>query len=67
MPLVDIDLLEGRSEGEFDAISDAGHEAMVAVLDVPQRNRFPIITERAPRYLRSIRITSTSSVTSGSS
>jgi 4-oxalocrotonate tautomerase len=52
MPLVEIDLLEGRSEAELDAISDAVHEAMVAVLDVPQRDRFQIITERRPGHLR---------------
>jgi len=52
MPLVEIDLLEGRSEAELDAISDAIHEAMVAVLDVPQRDRFQIITERPAGYLR---------------
>jgi phenylpyruvate tautomerase PptA (4-oxalocrotonate tautomerase family) len=52
MPLVEIDLLEGRSAAELDAISDAIHEAMVAVLDVPQRDRFQIITERSPGYLR---------------
>ena len=52
MPLVEIDLLEGRSGEELDAISDAVHEAMVAVLDVPARDRFQIITERAPGYLR---------------
>lgn len=52
MPLVEIDLLEGRSEAELGAISDAVHEAMVAALDVPQRDRFQIITERRPGYLR---------------
>jgi phenylpyruvate tautomerase PptA (4-oxalocrotonate tautomerase family) len=52
MPLVEIDLLEGRSEAQLDAISDAVHEAMVALLDVPQRDRFQIITERPPRHLR---------------
>jgi 4-oxalocrotonate tautomerase len=52
MPLVEIDLLEGRSEAELDSISDAVHEAMVAVLDVPQRDRFQIITERRPGDLR---------------
>lgn len=40
------------SEAELDAISDAVHEAMVAALDVPQRDRFQIITERVGRYLR---------------
>jgi 4-oxalocrotonate tautomerase len=52
MPLVQIDLLEGRPEAELDAISDAVHEAMVAVLDVPRRDRFQIITERPAGYLR---------------
>jgi 4-oxalocrotonate tautomerase len=52
MPLVEIDLLEGRAEAEVDAISDAVHEAMVAVLDVPLRDRFQIITERRSRSLR---------------
>lgn len=52
MPLVEIELLEGRSEAELDAISDAIHEAMVAVLDVPRRDRFQIITERPAGYLR---------------
>jgi len=51
MPLVEIDLLEGLPEAELNAISDAVHEAMVAVLDVPQRDRFQIITERRPGYL----------------
>ncbi|HUA06087.1 MAG TPA: tautomerase family protein [Solirubrobacteraceae bacterium] len=52
MPLVEIDLLEGRSEAELDAISDAVHEAMVEVLDVPRRDRFQLITERPPGLLR---------------
>jgi 4-oxalocrotonate tautomerase len=52
MPFVEIDLLEGRSEAELDAISDAIHEAMVAVLDVPQRDRVQLVTERRPGYLR---------------
>ena len=52
MPLVEIDLLEGRSDAELDAISDAIHEAMVAELNVPRRDRFQIITDRAPGHLR---------------
>jgi 4-oxalocrotonate tautomerase len=52
MPLVEIDLLEGRSDAELDAISDAVHEAMVAELNVPQRDRFQVITERSPAHLR---------------
>jgi 4-oxalocrotonate tautomerase len=52
MPLVEIDVLEGRPEAELDAISDAVHEAMVAHLGVPQRDRFQLITERPPERFR---------------
>jgi 4-oxalocrotonate tautomerase len=52
MPLVEIDVLEGRSEAELGVISDAVHEAMVATLEVPQRDRFQIVTEHAPDRLR---------------
>ena len=37
MPLVTIDLLEGRPPHELDAIADAIHEAMVDHLGVPRR------------------------------
>jgi 4-oxalocrotonate tautomerase len=52
MPLITIDLLEGCSAGELDAISDAVHDSMVELLGVPQRDRFQIITEHTPRTLR---------------
>jgi phenylpyruvate tautomerase PptA (4-oxalocrotonate tautomerase family) len=52
MPLVEIDLLEGRSDTELEAVSDAVHEAMVAELDVPQRDRFQIVNERTAARLR---------------
>jgi phenylpyruvate tautomerase PptA (4-oxalocrotonate tautomerase family) len=52
MPLVTIDLLQGRSDQELDAISGAVHEAMVELLEVPERDRFQIITEHEPRTFR---------------
>ena len=52
MPLVTIDLLEGRPPSEIDDITDAVHEAMVEHLAVPERDRFQIISEHAPRTLR---------------
>jgi 4-oxalocrotonate tautomerase len=45
MPLVNIDLLEGRPREELTAIADAVHDAMVELLDVPERDRFQILTE----------------------
>jgi 4-oxalocrotonate tautomerase len=52
MPFVTIDLLEGRGADELDAIAATVHEVMVAVLDVPERDRFQIITEHRPAAFR---------------
>jgi 4-oxalocrotonate tautomerase len=52
MPLVQIDLLEGRPSEELTAIADAVHEAMVAHLEVPERDRFQILGEHGPDALR---------------
>ena len=45
MPLVRIDVLEGRSDEQLAAISNAIHRAMVECFDVPARDQFQIITE----------------------
>ena len=52
MPLVTIDLLEGRPPHELDAVAAAIHEAMVEHLGVPRRDRFQIVTEHTARSLR---------------
>ncbi len=52
MPLVTIDLLEGRPAAELDLICDAVHQVMVAQLDVPERDRFQVITEHRSSTLR---------------
>jgi 4-oxalocrotonate tautomerase len=48
MPLVRIDLLQGKSAEFRRKIGDAVHEAMVATINVPPDDRFRIITEHAP-------------------
>lgn len=45
MPLVRIDVLEGRSDEQLAAIGDAIQRAMVECLDVPKRDQFQILTE----------------------
>src|SRR5262252_5550599 len=45
MPLVRIDVIEGRSEEQLAAISDSIQRAMVECFGVPERDRFHIITE----------------------
>lgn len=51
MPLVRIDIRHGKSAGYVRAIGDAVHRAMVDCLDVPARDHFQIISERAPEHL----------------
>ena len=52
MPLVTIDLLQGRPSSELDAISQSIQEAMVEHLNVPPRDLFQIVTEHSPATLR---------------
>jgi 4-oxalocrotonate tautomerase len=52
MPLVRIDLIEGRAEAEVRAIGDAVQEALVSTMNVARRDRFQVVTEHAPsRFL----------------
>jgi len=45
MPLVRISLREGNPEAYRRAIADSVHRAMVETIDVPEHDRFQIITE----------------------
>jgi phenylpyruvate tautomerase PptA (4-oxalocrotonate tautomerase family) len=47
MPLVRIDLLNGRTVEQRQRIGDAIHRALVETLGVPERDRFQILTERS--------------------
>jgi 4-oxalocrotonate tautomerase len=48
MPLVRIELIRGRPEPEIAAIGNAVQTALVQTMDVPERDRFQVITEHAP-------------------
>jgi 4-oxalocrotonate tautomerase len=50
MPLVRIDLLQGKSAEYRRALGNAVHEAMIATIDVPADDRFQIVTEHAPDH-----------------
>jgi phenylpyruvate tautomerase PptA (4-oxalocrotonate tautomerase family) len=45
MPLVRIDLVQGRTPAQVRAVADAIHTAIVDVYGIPQRDRFQIVTE----------------------
>jgi hypothetical protein len=47
MPLVTIDLLAGPTNQDLRLIGDSVHEAMVEYLNVPQRDRFQVVTEHS--------------------
>jgi phenylpyruvate tautomerase PptA (4-oxalocrotonate tautomerase family) len=51
MPLIRIDLVRGRDEHGVRAVADAIHAALVDVLDIPERDRFQVITEHEPGRL----------------
>ena len=45
MPLVRIDVTQGRSEEELRQVADAIHKAIVEVYGIPPRDRFQIVNE----------------------
>ena len=52
MPLVNIDLLEGRTDQELRLIGDSVHQAMTEELGVLQRDRFQVVTQHSPATLQ---------------
>ncbi|QBD74693.1 tautomerase family protein [Ktedonosporobacter rubrisoli] len=51
MPLARISLTEGKSEAYIQAIADGVYEAMRATIDVPEGDRFQIISEHKLGHL----------------
>ncbi|MFM2484755.1 tautomerase family protein [Celerinatantimonas yamalensis] len=45
MPLLQFDLIEGRSESEVKALLDTTHDVVVKVFQVPERDRYQIVHE----------------------
>jgi phenylpyruvate tautomerase PptA (4-oxalocrotonate tautomerase family) len=52
MPLLRIDVIEGRSEPELKELLDAIHCAMLAAFKVPERDRYQIVHEHLAAELR---------------
>ncbi|WP_263384895.1 tautomerase family protein [Granulicella arctica] len=51
MPLVRIDVIEGRREEEVQALLEAAHRAVVLALGVPERDRYQIYKAHAKGHL----------------
>jgi phenylpyruvate tautomerase PptA (4-oxalocrotonate tautomerase family) len=52
MPLLRIDLIEGRSPAELKELLDAIHCAMLAAFKVPERDRYQIVHEHPAAEMR---------------
>jgi phenylpyruvate tautomerase PptA (4-oxalocrotonate tautomerase family) len=48
MPLIKIDTFAGRTDDEIEALLDAVHRAVLAAFQVPQGDRYQILTEHKP-------------------
>lgn len=48
MPLVRFDMYEGRSETEIKKILDVSHRVMVEAFQVPERDRYQIVSQHKP-------------------
>ena len=48
MPLLRIDLYEGRNDSELKLLLDTMHNVMVEAFKVPVRDRYQIVTEHQP-------------------
>jgi len=45
MPLLQFDVIQGRSESELKTLLDAAHRAVLAAFNVPERDRYQIVHE----------------------
>ncbi len=52
MPLLRIDVIEGRSEAELKELLDAIHGAMLAAFKVPERDRYQIVHQHPAAEVR---------------
>lgn len=48
MPLLQFDVIEGRSEQEIQTLLDTAHKVVLEAFHVPERDRYQIIRENKP-------------------
>lgn len=51
MPLINIDLIQGRTTEELQVLLDSVHDAMVQAFDVPATDRYQILTQHQPHEI----------------
>lgn len=51
MPLLQFDLIQGRSAEEVKTLLDVAHEAVLTAFNVPERDRYQIVHENPANYM----------------
>lgn len=51
MPLIRLDVVEGRSEAEIKTLLDATHRAVLSAFKVPERDRYQIVHQHPVSHL----------------
>ena len=54
MPLIKFHVLKGRNPREIDRLLDVAHRAMVSAFEVPDRDRYQILTEHEPSHFKAL-------------
>jgi phenylpyruvate tautomerase PptA (4-oxalocrotonate tautomerase family) len=50
MPLIRLDMIEGRSPEQIESLLDATHRTLVVAFKIPQRDRYQIVHEHPPSH-----------------
>ena len=50
MPLIRIDMIEGRSPDEIKELLDTTHRMLVSAFKIPQRDRYQVVHEHPPSH-----------------
>ncbi|CAI3956311.1 tautomerase family protein [Commensalibacter papalotli (ex Botero et al. 2024)] len=51
MPLIRIDVIEGRTQQELTILKETIHRAVVEAFEVPERDKYQILTQHKPGFL----------------
>lgn len=51
MPLINIDVIRGRTDPELQTLLDTVHDAMVQAFEVPDTDRYQILTQHEPHEI----------------
>jgi phenylpyruvate tautomerase PptA (4-oxalocrotonate tautomerase family) len=54
MPLINIDVIEGRTGEEIQTLLDTIHNAMVEAFDVPTEDRYQVLTQHQPHEITAL-------------